>query len=188
MPVPKYSGPDPTLVPRLIGAAGLAGLLALNGYGLAGAIWFAVVAGASISVNLAAKAVAALESPTAWQRLGSAVSVAIETTIWAAPAVLFWRSGSESLRLAAAGLLYLQVFFAAAFAYREVVSLVICGGPPALILMVLVAMEKGQPGPARLTGIAVALGGLAFAVGVAKANGAMLRSLEARNGPEVEVP
>ncbi len=185
MPKPRHSGPDTTLKIRLVGSLGIAGLLALNGLGLAGLIWCGLVCAAALSVNWAARQSSEMEHTTDLQRLGSAVSVAIETFVWSAPAVLFWGHDDLALRPVAFGLLLLQIYFAAAFAYREWISLVICGLPPATVLIVLVIGDGRMGWTVRITSLLVVLGTIGFALILARINA---QTLEAMSAPGQRPP
>lgn len=185
MPSPKYSGPDATLRIRLVGALGIAGLLALNGLGLAGLIWSGLVCMAALSVNWAARQSSEMEHTTDLQRLGSALTVAIESFVWSAPAVLFWGHSDPALRLVALSLLFLQIYFAAAYAYREWISLVICGLPPALVLVGLVIGDGRLGWTARLTTLLVVVGTIGFALILARINA---QTLEAMSGSGQRLP
>lgn len=177
MPTPKHSGPDATLRVRLVGALVIAGLLGLNGLGLAGLVWCVVVAAAALSVNWAARRASEQDNTTDFQRLGSALSVGIEALVWSAPAVLFWGHSDPALRLVALSLLFLQIYFAAGFAYREWVSLVICGLPPVLVLLALVSLDGRAGLAAKLTTILVTVGAIGFALILARINARMLEGI-----------
>ena len=179
MPAPKHSGPDATLKFRLAGSLGITGLLALNGLGLLGLVWSGVVVIAALSVNWAARRSSELEHATDLQRLGSAASVAIETFVWSVPAVLFWGHDDLALRPVALALLLLQIYFAAAFAYREWISLVICGLPPAIVVMALVIADDRVGWTTRMTALLVVAGTIGFALILARINA---RTLEAMSG------
>lgn len=183
MPTPKYSGPDATLRARLIGAIGIVGLLALNGMGIQGGIWWVVVCCAALSVNWAARRASGHVHTTDVQRFGSALSVAVEGLVWAWPSVMLWWQGDPGLRVGAVGLLFLQIFFVAAFAYREWVSLIICGVPPALVLVVLVCLDDRAGWLVKSSNLLVMVGAIGFAVLLARINAKALESLTA-SGPK----
>lgn len=179
MPTPKYSGPDETLRARLAGAVGIVGLLALNGLGLQGIIWWVVVCCAALSVNWASRRASGHVHTTDVQRFGSALSVAVEGLVWAWPSVLLWGHGDPGLRVGAVGLLFLQIFFAAAFAYREWVSLIICGVPPALVLVVLVCLDDRAGWIVKTSNLLVVIGTIGFALLLARFNARALESMVA---------
>ena len=177
---PPSKEQDPTVLPRLICTAGVAGLIGAN-LGLHPALyWLAAVLPVELLVGLISGNFRRREvRPPRWQELCLDGLVFTNTSLWSAPAALFWISGQPTLQCVAFGLLSVQLFFASTFAYRHVISLITCGIPPVVAMIVLPVAFGGREG---LTQHLTLIGGAAlcvfFAAWVAFANYSMLATLK----------
>ena len=176
---PALEGPDATVLPRLISAAGIAGLTGLN-LGAAPAIYWLLAAIpvefviSFLSNNFRARK----ERPPRWQELILDGFVVANTSLWCVPAFLFWRSGQAPLQCLAFGLIAIQLFFASTYAYRHIISIITVGAPPALSMLALpILYDGGATLVQRLTLVAAALLCVFFAGWVAFVNYNMLHDL-----------
>ena len=135
-----------TVVARVLLAGVTAALIGLNRDIPSGVIWLAcMVAGEAWTWPASAAPAAGLANSTL-QRLSYAGTMLQGSAVWSSAALIYWLNGSEALKLAAMGVLAGQMIHAQCFAFRSKLALVVLGGIPALLLIVLSTLFGGFNG------------------------------------------
>ena len=71
------------------------------------------------------------------QRLLVVAAMLFETSMWAGSAAIYWMTGQPALQIVAVAVVCGQLIHAQSYTYRALLPLIINGGPPALLLLVL---------------------------------------------------
>ena len=163
-------------IARLVCTAGLALLMLVNVGAWNAGLWFASVSLAELIFSRT-RALASGPERTALQRTLHSAGVLLENAFYSWPTALLWLTGEARLQIVATCVICVQLFNASTFAYRDRTSLLVCGGPPALTMVLLTLFAGHMPLFDRLT---VVLGfGLAafYAINASRVNVGMLEKL-----------
>jgi signal transduction histidine kinase/ActR/RegA family two-component response regulator len=171
--------PDPTVLPRLVCAVGVAALLAVNLGWAQAAMWLVAATVGEAAVHLAGRPFARSLRRSRLQHVILGASIFAQTSVWTAPAAMFWLTGQPPLLAVAVGVLAVQLFHASTFAYRDGVSIFVCGAPPAAMMLVMPVVFAPFGLVAHLTLVLGALLAVFYAGFVARVNLRMLRALKA---------
>ncbi len=140
-----------TLVARLIVAAVIATLIGLNSNVIIGAIWLGLVALEEAWFWFVSAEPAAGRPNSMLQRLSYAGALLMGGLLWSSPAVIYWNSSQEGVKLAALGVLAGQMVHAQCFAFRSKLALSILLGIPAALLLGLTFLGGDFQGLALAT-------------------------------------
>jgi signal transduction histidine kinase len=176
-PDDHLQGPDPTVIPRLVCAFGVAALLTLGVAPGAAATWFAAALLGELTVGLIGRTAFASGNPSRTAHIALGIAIFTVTTIWTVPAILLWTTNNAAFQIAAESILAVQLFHASTFAYRDRISIVICGVPPAIAIVAMPTFLSHFPVSAQATLIAVSAGAVLYAAYVARVNFGMLQTL-----------
>ena len=163
-------------IARLVCTAGLALLMLVNVGAWNAGLWFASVSLAELIFSRT-RTLAGGPERTALQRTLHSAGVLLENAFYSWPTALLWLTGEARLQIVATCVICVQLFNASTFAYRDRGSLLVCGGPPALTMVLLTLFAGHMPLFDRLT---VVLGfGLAafYAINASRVNVGMLEKL-----------
>ena len=175
----------PTLGLRLLASAFC---VALSGFCLGWPItlpWTLALIVAEAATWITATPQRQARRPTQRQRLLYFLAVVWTNLVWWAFVLMLWFPGTPGLRIAAICLLAAQLAHAQAFAARSKLMLVMIGGGPSILLIVLCSFFSGVTGQER---IFVALGAVmsaAYSLRAALANRKQSEALEASRAEAV---
>ena len=176
-PADHLQGPDPTVIPRLICAVGVAALLYLSVEPLAAAIWLAAALLGEFMVGFIGRTFFESGNPPKAAHIALGLAIFTVTSVWTAPAILLWMTNNAAFQIAAESILAVQLFHASTFAYRDRISIVLCGVPPAVAIVAMPIFFSHFAVFAHVTLITVSVGAVLYAAYVARVNFGMLQTL-----------